>query len=398
MYTRHCLVALAAACLGLALIGCTPTHPVSAEGEAVPVTVSVPVEQDVTDSVEFTGSTAAKDSVEVKAKVWGFIDKVNFEEGAIVKEGDVLFEIDPRNYLASVNQGKARVALEEAKSKYSEADYKRNVNLPRSAISQDEVDRSRAAVEMSKASVDAAKADLAIEQNNLDDTKVKALVGGRVGRALVTKGNLVQAAATGGTVLTSIVSLDPMYAYFDMDESTAKRIRDLINAGKIEGADQKQAKVKMALILETDFPHPGVIDFINNQVDAGTGTLRVRATFPNPPTTKDERDRALSPGMFCRVQVPIGKAHKALLISDRAVETDQGQKIVYVVNTDNKAETRKVTLGQKHGDLRTVTEGLQAGDRIIVEGVQSVRPGALVTPDLQPMPVSKPAEGEAAKP
>jgi RND family efflux transporter MFP subunit len=395
MYSRPWLVTPAVACLAFSLSGCTGSHPPSADAGATPVTVSTPVEKEVTDFQDFTGRTAAPETVEVRAHVWGFIDKINFTEGSLVKEGDVLFEIEPTTYQAAVDQAKARVALEEAKAKYSESDYKRNVNLPRAAVSQDEVDRSRAAVEVSKASVDAAKADLVIEQQRLDYTKVTAKIGGRIGRAQVTKGNLVQSGATGGTVLTTIVSLDPMYAYFDVDERTLLRVMKLIREGKIKGEDQRHVKVTMALAEEVGFPHKGEINFIDNQVGAGTGTIRLRATFPN-------EDLALTAGLFCRVRVPIGEPHKALLITDRAVETDQGQKIVYVVNTVNgedKVEVRNVTLGQQHDGLRTVTEGLTAGDRVIVEGVQSVRPGVLVAPgDPKPMPVSKVAAGDAAKP
>ena len=196
-------------------------------------------------------------------------------------------------------------------------------------------------------------------------------------------GNLVQAGdQTGGTLLTTIVSVDPMYAYFDVDEHTVLRVRQLIREGKAESARDGELPVWLGLANEEGFPHQGTINFVDNQVNPKTGTLRVRGVFPN-------KDEALSPGYFARVRVPIGRPHKALLVTDRALDTDQGQKVVYVVDEDNEVVSRPVRLGALHDGLREITDGLKPGERVIVNGLQQVRPGITVEPKLVDMPASK---------
>jgi RND family efflux transporter MFP subunit len=367
-------------CLGL--MGCTRARSEAPPAGPLAVTVSHPVERFVTDSAEFTSRIAAVDSVNVRAHVWGYLDKVNFKEGALVKKGDILFELDPRPYEAMLNQAKAKVAQDEAQLTFDEAEYQRNLGLFRTgAMARSDLDKSAAARGVDIANVAADKAIVASRQLDLDYTKVKAPVTGRVSRYNVTAGNLVQSGDQGGgTLLTTIVSVDPIYAYFDMDERTVQRLGQSIREGKAaESASDLDWPVVLGLGTEMGLPHQGSINFVDNQVNPKTGTLRVRGVFPN-------KDGSLSPGFFARVRVPVGQPHKALLVSDRAVDNDQGQKILYVVNDKNEVVSRPIRPGALHDGLRSIEEGLKSEDRVIVIGLQQVRPGAKVEPKLVDMP------------
>ena len=369
----------------LALMGCTRARSATPPAEPLTVTVSYPIERFVTDSAEFTSRIAAVDSVNVRAHVWGYLDKVNFKEGALVKKGEVLFELDPRPYQAMVNQAQAKVAQDEAQLTFDEAEYQRNVSLVRTgAVARSDLDKSAAARGVDIANVAADRAVVAARQLDLDYTKVKAPVTGRVSRYDVTAGNLVQSGDQGGgTLLTTIVSVDPMYAYFDMDERTVQRLGQSIREGKgVESAADTEWPVALGLGTEKGLPHQGTINFVDNQVNPKTGTLRVRGVFPN-------KDGSLSPGFFARVRVPVGQPHKALLISDRAIDNDQGQKILYVVNDKNEVVSRPIRPGALHDGLRSIEEGLKPGDKVIVVGLQQVRPGAKVEPKLVDMPRPK---------
>jgi RND family efflux transporter MFP subunit len=361
-------------------MGCarTPDAPPSAP---TPVSVSYPVERTVTNYSDFPARTAAIDSVEVRAHVWGYLDRVNFKEGAMVKKGNVLYEIDPRPYQAALNQAKAKVALDEAQLRYNEADYNRQLALSRSnAVSQDDVEKSLSARDVAAATLGADKATVVQRQLDLDFTKVTALISGRVSRTLVTPGNLVQSGdQNGGTLLTTIVSVDPIWAYFDVDDRTVQRVQHLFGADKAGAARDTQASVTLALPTEEGYPHEGTINFVDNQVNPKTGTLRVRGVFPN-------RDESLTPGLFARVRVPVSEPHKALLVTDRALDTDQGQKIVYVVNDKNEVVTRPVRVGALHDGWREIEDGLKPSDRVIVNGLQLIRPGAVVEPTVVDMP------------
>jgi RND family efflux transporter MFP subunit len=323
--------------------------------------------------------------VEVKAHVWGYLEKVNFKEGDLAKKGDVLFELDARPYQALVNQAKAKVAQDEAQLKYDEAEYQRNLAIVGSgAVSRSDLDKTAAARAVDQANIAADKAAVASNELNLQYTKVTAPVSGRVSRYDVTVGNLIQSGDQGGgTLLTTIVSVDPMYAYFDVDERTVQRVQRLIREGKLKAGDETTLSVSLGLATEEGFPHRGTINFTDNRVNAKTGTLSVRGVFPN-------KDEALSPGFFARVRVPISPPHKALLVSERALDNDQGQKIVYVVNDQNEVVARPVRLGQMHGGLRAIEDGLKPGERVIVYGLQQVRAGAAVEPKLVDMPIRNP--------
>jgi RND family efflux transporter MFP subunit len=368
-------------CVGLA--GCARAPSGAPVAAPIEVTVSQPVERDVTDYVDFTARTAAVDSVDVKAHVWGYLSKVNFKEGDMVKEGQVLFEIDPRPYEALLNQAKAKVRQDEAQHAYDEAEYQRISRLAATgAMSRSELDKAVAARDVDLANIAADKAQVASRQLDLDYTKVAAPVGGRVSRYVVTVGNLVQAGdQNGGTLLTTIMSVDPMYAYFDVDEYTALRVRKLAREGKADSPRDGGYPVCLGLANEEGFSHQGTIDFVDNRVNPKTGTIRVRGVFPN-------KDQVLLPGLFARVRSPIGRPHKAVLISDRALDTDQGQKIVYVINDKHEVAARPVRVGALHDGLREVSDGLTPGDRVIVNGLQQVRPGVTVEPKLVSMPLA----------
>jgi RND family efflux transporter MFP subunit len=383
---RFSLVIASALALGLclALAGCAQPP---AEGPAAgspPVTVSYPVEREVTDYADFTARTAAVDSVELRARVSGYLDKVNFKEGALVKTGDVLFEIDPRTYQAVLKHAEGNLAAADARVVRLDADFARARRLiGTGAMSREDYDKIAGDRGEAAASHAALKAAVERAQLDLGFTKVTAPVSGRISRYFVTVGNLVQAGdLTGGTLLSTIVSVDPMYAYFDVDEHTVLRVKQLIRQGKAKTPDDPDIPVWLGLANEDGHPHRGSIHFIDNQVNPKTGTLRVRGVFPN-------KDEALSPGYFARVRVPIGFPHKTLLVSERALDTDQGQKVVYVVDKDNRVASRPVRLGALHDGRREITDGLQPGERVIVNGLQLVRPGMTVEPNLVDMPTSK---------
>jgi RND family efflux transporter MFP subunit len=381
-------------CVGLA--GCVRAPSAATEAAPTPVTVSRPVERQVTDYADFTGRTAAVDSVEVRARVWGYLDRVNFKEGALVKKDDVLFEIDPRVYRADLERAEGTVAQFEARVHRLERDYNRAKNLlARKAVGQEEYDRYEADYREAVANLRVAKGNRDLADLNMGYTKVTAPVSGRVSRYVVTVGNLIQSGdQSGGTLLTTLVSVDPMYVYFDMDERTVLRVRQLIREGKASSARETKWPVALGLATEDGFPHGGTINFEDNQVNPKTGTLRVRGVFPN-------KDELLSPGLFARVRVLIGRAHRALLVTDRAIDTDQGQKVLYVVNEKNEVVSRTVRLGALHDGLREVAEGLEAGERVIVSGLQQVRPGVSVEAKLVDMPngsLKSQVRGQGRKP
>jgi RND family efflux transporter MFP subunit len=376
---RSVLAALALAA-GLGPAGCGKAAPEMTFPPPV-VLYTLPVEKEVTDYSEFTGRTAAVETVTVRAHVWGYLDKINFKEGALVEKDAMLFEIDPRTYDTAVKQTEARVKLAETQLTQAQRELDRNVILRnRNSISQEDLEKSMTTRDVAAATVESARADLKRAQLDLEFTKVRAPVAGRVSRALVTRGNLVQSGEMGGTALTTIVSVDPVYAYFDVDDLTSERVKHLLQSRTAsEGGPRVELALAEELQKEKRFPHVGAIDFIDNQVDPGTGTLRVRGKFPNP-------DGALTPGLFAQIHLPLGRPHQALLVPDRAVDTDQGVKVVYIVNQDNVVEKRLVRLGKLHDGLREIErgagprDGVRPGERVIVDGIQRVRNGDKADP------------------
>ncbi len=376
----------------LALAGCAkaPSDPPAAE--PVAVAVSYPVEREITDYADFTARTAAVDSVEVRARVWGYLKKVNFKEGALVNKGDVLFELDPRPYQADCDRSQANLASAKAHMVRTLADFKRACDLlPTKAIAQSDYDLAKGNYDEAIAAVKVAEAMVNTAELNLGFTKVTAPVSGRVSRYLVTVGNMVQSADLANvTLLTTIVSVDPMYVYFDVDERTVLRIRQLIREGNTKAASEVALPAMLGLANEGGFPHAGMIDFIDNQINPKTGTLRFRGTFPN-------KDEALLPGLFVRVRVPIGARRPGRLVTDRAIDNDQGQKILYVLNEKDEVIVRPIRVGLLHDGLRSIEDGLKAGERVIVNGLQMVRPGITVVPQVVDMPKLK-SETQSPKP
>ncbi len=387
VHSSHPSLVRAASAMTLALClsvsGCRRAPGENHTPAPVSVTVSYPVQRAVTDYAEFTARIAAVDSVEVRARVWGYLQEVNFKEGALVERGSVLFEIDRRTYQAELNQAEANIAQAEARRKNDEIDYRRiKQAFERGAANPQETDSAAANLAEAEAAVAAAMAARDLARLNVEFTSVQAPITGRIGRALVTEGNLIQSGQSGGTLLTTLVSVDPIYAYFDVDEATVLRVKQLIREGKAQAPDDTEISVWLGLANESGFPHRGSVNFLDNQVNPRTGTLRVRGVFSNT-------DEALLPGYFARVRVPIGSSHKALLISERALDTDQGQKIVYLVDGDNRVASRPVQLGALHDGLREIIDGLNPDERVIVNGIQLIQPGAAVEPNLVDMPTSK---------
>ncbi|HXY33227.1 MAG TPA: efflux RND transporter periplasmic adaptor subunit [Planctomycetaceae bacterium] len=377
----HGVAGLLAALCGCALIaGCSraPAQPPPMGPPAV--TVSHPLEQELADYAEFTGQTAAVKSVDVRARVWGYLQSVNFTEGALVKKGNLLFQIDPRPYQALVNQAKSKVAQDEAQLKHNGALYGRIEKLrSRGAATQEDLDKALADRDSIQATLMADKADLESKQLDLDFTRIEAPITGRVSRFEVTEGNVVQSGQNGGTLLTTIVSVDPMYVYFDVDERTLLLVRREIQNGHMKNVQETAYPISVGLADEPNFPRQGSVNFMDNRVDPGTGTLRLRASIENP-------DGMLTPGLFVRCHLPLGAPHRTILVSEQAMGSDQGQKFVYVVNEKNEIVYRPVKVGRMYGGLRVIEEGLSKDDRVVVIGLQRVQPGIKVEPKLAEMP------------
>jgi len=362
----------------LSLSGCRPAAAEDGPAPAIPVKASQLLQRSVTDYVDFTARTMAVDMVRLRARVWGHLEKINFIEGSDVKKGDLLFVIDQRAYKATLARADADLAQSEARYTRLSRDYKRAMAMSSSkSISQEELDKIGGDLSEAAAAVKSAGAARETAKLNLEFSEIRSPIDGQISRAMVTVGNMVESGEMGGTVLTTIMSTDTMYAYFDVDDQTFLRIRKLIRASSGE-----PPAVHLALSNEQGFPHAGKLDFVDNQVEAGTGTVRMRGLFTNP-------DRELTPGLFVRIRVPLGVSHPALLVCDRGIDTDQGQKVVYVVTGDNLVEKRQVKLGGLHDGLREIETGVQPKERIVIEGIQRVRAGSSVVPEMIDMPVSK---------
>lgn len=366
-------------------------HPARAKLPPAVVIVSTPVEQSVIDSVDFTGRTDSTETVEIRARVTGFLDKVSFEDGAEVEAGAVLYHIDDREYQADFEAADAELSAGLARQEKAKTDFKRVQTLrEKGAVSAEEFDRADAGKKEADAAVQSAKAKKDRAQLNLDFSKIAAPISGKISRTQITAGNLVSADKT---LLTTIVSVDPMDVYFDIDERTMLTVRKKIREGKLEAKDDKEVPVLMGLAIDDDYPHEGHIDFFDNRVDPNTGTIRARGVFGNPMPKVGKR--VLTPGLFARIRVPISDPHPALLVTDRAIGTELGQKFVYVVDDKNEVASRPVTLGASHEGLRVIAAGIAAGDRIIIDGLQRVRPGSVVEPKPGTMWM-RPGEAAAA--
>jgi membrane fusion protein, multidrug efflux system len=394
MYRRSYSLLLVLACsLLVAAAGCQANRAAVAPPEPPAVPVSHPVQREVTDYVDFTGRTEPIHSVDIRPRVTGYLVKMPFKEGAEVKEGDLLFVVDPRPYKAQLDQAKGQIELYKAQLRVAKVTLARdlaiNVREPRS-ISQQQIDQEQAVVDEAQARVKAFEQSTEIYILQYDFTNVTSPIDGQISRYYLTLGNLVN---QDSTLLTTIVSQDPMYAYFEMDEPTLLRIRRAINQGKIKQPKDGAMSVLMGLQGEDGFPHSGTVNFINNQVNPTTGSILVRGIFPNH--RPEGGQRLLSPGMFVRIRLPIGLPHSAMLVIDRAIGSDQGMKFLYVIDADNKVQYRRVTTGALQDDgLRVIEEGLKPDDWVVVGGLQQVRPRIVARPDRIAMPtVALPVSG-----
>ena len=380
--------------LGLLLAGCEASTAL-APAEPPVVTVSRPIEKEITDYDQYTGRLEAAETVEVRARVSGELTGIHFQDGAIVKAGDLLYEIDPRVYQSALDAALAKKANAEASLKLASTEYERTYALYKDrGASAREVEVWVAKKGIAVAEVSQASADIDRAKLDVEFTKIKAAITGKISRSQVSKGNLVNAGG-GDMLLTTIVSVDPMHVYFDVDERSLELYRD--RRAKELGTDAAKKPpvipVFLGLVADGDrFPREGVIDFAENKLNANTGTIRVRGVFAN-------KDGRLTPGQFARVRVPVGEKYKGLLVADPAIGIDQGQKYLLVVNSENKVEYRPVTPGRLDGDLRIFPPGagISAGDRIIVNGVQRVRPGIVVTPEQVPMPSRTTSSGNGGQ-
>ena len=344
------------------------------------VTVANPTKKVTTDWDEFTGRFDAVEQVEIRARVTGFVMKVAFTDGAMVQAGDLLYEIDPRQYQAAAEQ--AQGSLDDAKAKVvlAQRELDRATTLIKTqAISENIVDQRSQALAAAQAATLQAEGALKQAQLNVEYTKVVAPIDGRVSRHLVTAGNLVQGSESGATLLTSIVSLNPIYLYFDMDEAVYQRNSRLWHEGKRPSSRDTPNPVQITLTGETKPSHEGKMNFLDNRLDVGTGTLRGRAIV-------DNKDLSILPGQFARLRVIASGEYEALLLPDAAIATDQSRKIVFVVKDDNTVEARPVVLGPLDDGLRVIREGLKPEDKVIVDGLQRARVGAKVTPKTAAAP------------
>jgi RND family efflux transporter MFP subunit len=385
MRLLHCLLPYALSGSLLLMTACAQQQPTAAPPPPPKVTVSQPTSREIVEWEEYTGRLEAVESVEVRARVNGYLQSIHFKNGATVKQGDLLFVIDPRPYQAELERAKAEVALANARLERMSKDLTRAQMLVRSrAVSEEEVDTRVSDQRQAQESVQAARATVNAAQLNVEFTQVRAPINGRISRNLVSVGNLINGGTTQSTLLTTIVSLDPIYCYFEADErSYLKGIRQLRNGDRTNGRAGKQP-VYIGLADEENFPHQGFIDFLDNRLDQNTGTITARAVLPNS-------DLLLAPGLFARVRMPAGDKYKALMLPPEAVGSDLSQQFVFVVDDQNLVQYRKVTPGPLIDGWRVIRDGLQPDDWVIVKGVQRAKTGAKVDPIKQDSAGSQPS-------
>jgi RND family efflux transporter MFP subunit len=366
-----------------ALAGCGEGAPKQAAPPPPAVTVARPARQTVTDYDEYVGRFVAVDMVEVRARVSGYLEKIGFQDGQLVKQGDLLFTIDRRPFETTVAQTKAQLAQARANLAFAESDLARGSQLVRDkTITEQTFDQRTQAKRVAEASVQAQEAAVRQAELDLQFTELKAPVAGRIGDRRVSPGNLVTG-GTGGTttLLATIVSIDPMRFEFTFDEASYLRYERIAGASTDDASRSKGLKVQLRLIDEPDFKHQGTVDFVDNVIDRSSGTIRGRAQIPNP-------QGLFTPGMFARVRVPGSLPYEALLVPDVAIASEQVRKYVMVVGADNKVTQKYVTLGQLAGKLRVIKEGLAADDDVVVNGLARIRPNIEVKPQSEGGPPS----------
>ena len=390
-------VALAAAVA--ALIGCARKPPEPVPTKPPPVVVDYPVAQKVTDYEDFAGRTEAFKVVELKSRVTGYLKKIHFKDGQDIEEGKQLFDIDNRAYKAELDRAYAALNKAQKHLTTATADFNREKTATDNGVgSKQDYDKTLGLKGEAEADIDVARAAVDLADTNLHFCHITAPFDGRLSVRKVDEENLVKADETS---LATIIRLDEVYATFDVDERTVIRVRKLIQKGEVTSSRVQPVTVRVALADDDDFTLTGTVVSVDNQIDAGTGTLRVRATIPNPKLTTAPW-YMLSPGQFVRIRMPIGPARDAVLVPERAIGSDQGQRFLYVVNAENVVERRNVRVGQQYGPARVIEDGVVApSDRIIVDGLLRVRPGVEVNPKpAAPAPKSpaKPAVALALAP
>jgi multidrug efflux system membrane fusion protein len=360
---------------GLGVFGCGQ-KPATQAPPPPTVTVAKPVKKEIVEWLYFTAQTQAIDTVTITPRVTGYIDNITFKEGDIIDFGDLLFVIDPRPYQAALDQAKGQLEQAQAQEKLNDANLERaNDLLAKKVIAKQDYDTTAAQKYVGDAQVVASQAALESAQLNLDFTQIRSPIHGKIGAQLVNRGNLVQA---NSTQLTTIVSIDPIYAYFYVDERSVLRYQEAVKAGKMPAAKQATLPVWLQLENEQGYPHAGVIDFINNSFDPSTGTLQLRGRFPN-------QDGFLLPGAFGSVRVAGSPKYEAVLVADRAIGSDQDQKYVVVVQADGLTKFQKVVLGPIVDGLRVIQSGLQGDETVVVEGIGKVRPNSKVSAEQTDM-------------
>ncbi|MGQ0700805.1 MAG: efflux RND transporter periplasmic adaptor subunit [Panacagrimonas sp.] len=381
---RPGIISLTLATLVLAVACSAPSPPAPTPPE---VSAAKVIQKKIKDWDEFTGRLEAVEHVEIRPRVSGYIDSVNFTEGRIVAKDELLFVIDPRPYQADYDRAAAELARSRTALKLSSLELQRVQKMrDTGAVSQEELDQRESALAQAEANVAGAKAAVDAASLNLSFTRVSSPIDGRIGRAEITRGNLVSGGATGGTLLTTVVSIDPIYLYFEADEQSFLGYARKVRQGTLPSSREVQNPLELGLADEPGFPHPGFIDFVDNQLNPDTGTIRGRGVFAN-------KDRLLTPGMFGRVRMLASGDYDAIMVDDRAIGTDQSQTFVLVIDADSELVYRPVKLGRLVDGLRVIREGLAANETIVVNGLQRVRPGMPVSPKLvamEPAPATLP--------
>ncbi len=363
----------------IALSGCKSEANTPPAAPAVAVTAAAAIERKVTEWDEFTGRLEAVESVEIRPRVTGYIESVNFAEGSLVKKDDLLFVIDPRPYRAALDKAKAELTRATARAELAHSDATRSEKLLAiKAVSQEEYDERLNAAREADANVIAARAAVEAAQLDLGFTRVTAPISGRISKAAVTAGNLVTGGSGSAPLLTTIVSVDPIYVSFDGDEQVYLKYTELARRGDRQSSRDAANPVQMGLANEEGYPHTGSMVFVDNQIDPHTGTIRARAAFSN-------KEGFFTPGLFARVKLLGQNSYSAVLVDDRAIGTDQSQKFVYVIDDENKVAYRTVKIGRITDGLRIVQQGLAPGEKVIVNGLQRVHPGSVVQPELVAM-------------
>ena len=357
--------ALGAMLLSMLLVGCDNSVAQNAAPPAPAVSAADVVVKSISQWDSFNGRIEAVESVQLRPRVSGYIDKVNYTDGQEVKKGEVLFTIDDRTYRAALEQAQANLARAKTQASLARSEANRTDKLVNTnVVSREEWEQRRSAATQAQADIRAAQAAVDAAQLNLDFTKVTAPIDGRASRALITSGNLVTAGDS-ASVLTTVVSQKTVYVYFDVDESTYLHYQNLARSGQGVSSHHTALPVEIGLTGEEGYPHQGKVDFLDNQLTPSTGTIRMRALL-------DNAQRQFTPGLFARVRLPGSAEFKATLIDDKAVLTDQDRKYVYIVDKEGKAQRRDITPGRLAAGLRIVQQGLNPGDRVIVEGLQKV--------------------------